>query len=130
MTYESWITNYGITNTSPSASTPPAYPGAYPYYSDAVKYSSSADANYASLTWGLILPYTSSSIVNSTINSNDFMNPQKFQIIGAGPDNMYSTPGTNNSLRYFPAAVIGYSQGDMDNASNFTTGALQDAAPQ
>jgi type II secretory pathway pseudopilin PulG len=126
VTYEGWITNYGI--TSMATSSDPPYPGAYPYHSDSSGIPLQP-TNFASQIWGSAIPYTSSSILNATINSNDFVNPQKFQIIGAGADNQYSTPGWNNKLRYF-SSTFNYSPGDFDNVSNFAGGRLQDTPIQ
>jgi hypothetical protein len=100
----------------------------YPYYSDTSS-TPLQPTTFASQIWGYAVPYTSSSILNATINSNDFLAPQKFQIIGAGADKMYSNPSWNNKLRYFPS-TFNYSQGDYDNVSNFTGGRLQDTPIQ
>jgi hypothetical protein len=124
VTYESWIANYAIASTATSA--PPQYPGAYPYYSDASG-GPLQPTNFAGQIWGTAVPYASSTIVNPTIKTNDFVNPQKFQIIGAGGDNMYSTPGFGIHLRYFPSR-FDFSDSDYDNVSNFASGRLQDTA--
>lgn len=134
VTYEAWITNYGITSTATTAGL--QYPGAYPFLTN-LSTNPVQPTNFANF-WGLAIPYVSSTIVNATINSNDFVNPQKFQIIGAGADNMYATPpglpgavASANGLRYFPAGInSNFSQGDLDNVSNFAGGKLQDTPAQ
>jgi hypothetical protein len=57
------------------------------------------------------------------------MNPEKFQIICAGLDGIYSlSPPTGIWAKVFPLGQ-GYEQGDYDNLTNFTTGKLEDSLP-
>jgi hypothetical protein len=88
--------------------------------------------------WGVAMPYVNSSATNPAYGAgvNDYLNPNKFQIISAGVDTQFST-GVSMYFRFFPNAVPPvspnipnpYTQGDLDNLANFTTGKLQDAMP-
>ena len=60
----------------------------------------------------------------SAAGINDYINPKKFQIIAAGPDNLYST-GATTKFRFYTSG-INFTEGDRDNVSNFATGKLGD----
>ncbi len=73
--------------------------------------------------WGLAQPYCSANPANT------WMNPEKFQIVCAGLDGIYSlSPPTSLSSKVFPLGQ-GYEQGDYDNLTNFTTSKLEDSIP-
>jgi prepilin-type N-terminal cleavage/methylation domain-containing protein len=74
-------------------------------------------------SWGLAQPYLSANPANT------WMNPEKFQIICAGLDGIYSlSPPTGIWAKVFPLGQ-GYEQGDYDNLTNFTSGKLEDSLP-
>jgi len=86
--------------------------------------------------WGVAMPYVNSSATNPAYGAgvNDYLNPSKFQIISAGVDTLYAVPPpptllSNPQLFRFFSSGINYTQGDLDNLANFTTGKLQDAMP-
>lgn len=84
----------------------------------------------ASLTaWGTAAPYVQTVPASGNMT---WVNPSKFQIISSGLDQQYwfdpSGQLTNSQLRYYPAGTA-YSQGDLDNLTNFSTSALRDAQP-
>lgn len=73
--------------------------------------------------WGLAQPYCAATPANT------WMNPEKFQIVCAGLDGIFSlAPPTHLWSKVFPTGR-GYEQGDYDNLTNFTTGRLEDSLP-
>jgi prepilin-type N-terminal cleavage/methylation domain-containing protein len=68
--------------------------------------------------FGFALPYLDGAV------SGGFMNPNAFQIIGAGLDEHYGA----NANKTFPAGT-NYATEDNDNLSNFSTVRLEDAKP-
>jgi prepilin-type N-terminal cleavage/methylation domain-containing protein len=86
--------------------------------------------------WGYAVPYVQT--VPSS-GSMTWVNPSGFQIICAGLDQYYwldfTGKLTNNLLRVYPSGinqatgVNTYSQGDLDNLTNFTSGTLQSTLP-
>jgi prepilin-type N-terminal cleavage/methylation domain-containing protein len=82
-------------------------------------------------TWGTAMPYCQT-VSNSGAASITWANPQKYQIVSAGLDLMYwfDTTGllAKNVLRAYPVGT-NYSQGDLDNLTNFTTSTLLSAQP-
>ncbi|HJT36695.1 MAG TPA: type II secretion system protein, partial [Pirellulales bacterium] len=77
--------------------------------------------------WGTAIPYVQSVPSSGTMT---WVEPQGFQIICAGLDQMYWFSPTPAQLplnmRVFPAGT-NYSEGDMDNLTCFTTSTLQSA---
>ncbi|OYV85435.1 MAG: hypothetical protein B7Z73_13595 [Planctomycetia bacterium 21-64-5] len=78
--------------------------------------------------WGVVIPYTQAVSTAANNVQVSWINPQKFQIISSGLDQMYyfdpSGLLTRNALR-ITTLPSGYSQGDLDNLTNFNTGVLQ-----
>jgi prepilin-type N-terminal cleavage/methylation domain-containing protein len=81
------------------------------------------------LQWGVAMPYAQTVPAAGTIT---WVNPDKYQIIAAGLDQFYwydpAGQYTSNWLRVYPLGTY-YSQGDLDNLTNFTTSTLQNAQP-
>lgn len=72
------------------------------------------------LEWGAAVPYAS----QLTATSTTWVNPDKFQIIAAGLDDIYGEPVP----KQFPLGV-NFGDPDLDNLTNFTTGRLDSAMP-
>lgn len=86
----------------------------------------STSINPSLLTWGTIMPYVQTLPASGNMV---WAEPKSFQIISAGLDQQYSTLEiASNLLRVYPAGT-NYSQGDLDNLTCFSTGALRDAQP-
>jgi hypothetical protein len=75
------------------------------------------------------MPYVQTLPASGTMT---WVNPTKFQIICAGLDQTYWLDPTgflvNNNLRPYPVGT-NYSQGDLDNLTNFSSSTLQSAQP-
>jgi prepilin-type N-terminal cleavage/methylation domain-containing protein len=106
-----------------------SYPTGYPFPDGQLSSAMQTQMTALASQWGLALPYVNSQTVNPAYGTgvNDYINPNKFQIISAGADARYST-GASQLFRFFNSAV-NYTTADSDNLANFTTGTLQDAAP-
>ncbi|HVX12622.1 MAG TPA: type II secretion system protein [Pirellulales bacterium] len=80
--------------------------------------------------WGAAVPYAQT--VPSGSASITWVNPQTYQIICGGLDQQYSFDPlgalANNLLRGYPSGT-NYSQGDLDNLTNFSTAPLQNSQP-
>jgi prepilin-type N-terminal cleavage/methylation domain-containing protein len=73
--------------------------------------------------WGFSQPYCAANPAHS------WMNAEKFQIVCAGLDGVFSVaPPTGLWSKVFPLGQ-GYEQGDYDNLTNFTTSKLEDSLP-
>jgi prepilin-type N-terminal cleavage/methylation domain-containing protein len=124
----------------------PVYPGSAVYPSNSG--SGAQPATFAATPgtflagqWGLAMPYAQAVTLNGINPATvTWTNPQKFQIICAGQDLQYwydpngimspTVPPAlvNNWLRVYPIGIH-YSQGDLDNLTNFTSSTLQSAMP-
>lgn len=111
--------------------------GVAPYvYFDAATYTSTVAAAYeypfvggplgpvAQTQWGVCVPYAASATPPTWVN------PQKFQIISAGLDNVYGLEGNQTPVvpKLYPAGTF-FQLGDNDNLTNFSTGTLEEARP-
>jgi hypothetical protein len=134
LTYERF---YAFSGQSASALPSPSnsYPTGYPFNDGQLSAGMQTQMAALQNLWGIALPYINSQITSTALSgSNDYVNPEKFQIICAGVDNRYwgnppppYPPGNPQSFRFFGSGV-NYSQGDLDNLTNFTTGKLEDAS--
>lgn len=75
---------------------------------------------------GFAMPYASGI---SASNARIWMNPQKFQLVAAGLDGVFSNqivaaPTVDTDTRIFPIGTF-YTEGDDDNLVNFTTSTLR-----
>jgi prepilin-type N-terminal cleavage/methylation domain-containing protein len=135
-------TNYGslLTPTSAAAGGPPSYPPSAVYPSPLASTSGggntttpgaqpTASVNGAAAAWGTAVPYVQT--IPSSANMT-WVNPDKYQIVSSGLDLMYwfdpSGVFSNTSLRVYPLGTY-YSQGDLDNLTNFFNSTLGSAQP-
>lgn len=80
--------------------------------------------------WGAAIAYASD-LGNATGNPPipiTWINPEKFQIVWSGRDNIYHDPAQTLLLKQFPLGT-NYSREDSDNLTNFTTATLEAARP-
>ena len=121
--YTTGTTNYPLSAVYPSPLSP------IPVQSPVPSGSPGAQPVAFAGQWGVAMPYLQTL---PTSGSMTWVNPQKYQIISAGLDQMYWFDSTGLlskiALRIFPLGV-NYSQGDLDNLTNFTSSTLQSAQP-